>query len=115
MGKHPLDEENVIIMEYAHFLPYITRYLHPKLPEAVSQEFKQINLYDFAPQVVINLPPPRIQFYLQSDYDKIQRAGTCITHTHTTTQARTHTHTRTANRAVRSGGVLGAHCVQAGL
>lgn len=74
VGKHPLDEENVIIMEYAHFLPYITRYLHPKLPEPVSQEFKQINLYDFAQQVVINLPPPRIQFYLQSDYDKIQRA-----------------------------------------
>jgi hypothetical protein len=113
VGKHPLDEENVIIMEYAHFLPYITRYLHPKLPEPVSQEFKQINLYDFAQQVVINLPPPRIQFYLQSDYDKIQRAGTCIAHAHAPPHTPTPTHI--PNRALCSGGVLGAHCVQAGL
>jgi hypothetical protein len=109
VGKHPLDEENVIIMEYAHFMPYISQYLHPKLPEVVSQEFKQLNLYDLAQQVVINLPPPRIQIYLQSDYEKIQQAGASSARTSPLKRG-----SLMGSVTFSSGGVRCAHRVQAG-
>lgn len=63
------------MMEYEHFISYLASNLHPKMPDDIRKDFQQIDLYQFAQSIIVNLPPPRIKTYLQSDYDKIQKAG----------------------------------------
>ncbi len=60
-------------MEYSTFLRYMAKNLHPKMPQELRDRWASANLYDYAGHVAINFPPPRIQTYLKSDYDKIER------------------------------------------
>jgi ABC-type antimicrobial peptide transport system permease subunit len=72
-GKYQSDVTVGMIMEYEHFLPYLVSHLNPLLPAFSKQNISSINLYEYAATVNINLPPPRIAAYMESNYDTLQR------------------------------------------
>lgn len=44
------------------------QYVTPELKAALSK----ISLYDYAQEVAVNLPPPRLDAYMDTNYDRIQ-------------------------------------------
>ncbi len=59
---------NVLIgtyQEYKDFASYLADHFRPFTPEKVKKKWKELNLYDYAEQIVVNLPYPRLEPYLQ--------------------------------------------------
>jgi len=73
LGKHDVKTTNSLMMNYDKFLPYFVKHLHPYLPEDIKQRWNQTNLDHYASQVVINMPPPRTEFYLKTDNNEIRK------------------------------------------
>eukprot|EP01016_Furgasonia_blochmanni_P040533 TRINITY_DN5182_c0_g1_i1.p1 TRINITY_DN5182_c0_g1~~TRINITY_DN5182_c0_g1_i1.p1 ORF type:complete len:963 (+),score=283.19 TRINITY_DN5182_c0_g1_i1:176-3064(+) len=79
-GKVP-DNQNdaTIILENQHFLNYIADYFPQTLidrdgdyPAFLTYMKNELRLRDFSTDIVINLPPPRLEYYLNPNYDAIQ-------------------------------------------
>jgi hypothetical protein len=71
-GKYDNSVSNGIILEYDLFMQYLVQNLNPALPNETVQSLASIDLYEYAGSVAVNLPPPRIDAYLSSNYDVIQ-------------------------------------------
>jgi ABC-type lipoprotein release transport system permease subunit len=75
-GKWTLDEKTALVVDYGSLLDYVGGYLHPELPPVDRHNFKYLDLYQYAHQVVVSLPPPRTNVYLTSDFDALQKGAT---------------------------------------
>jgi hypothetical protein len=75
-GKWTLDEKTALVVDYGSLFDYIANYLHPELPVADRHNFKYLDLYQYAHQVIVALPPPRTNVYLTSDFDALQKGAT---------------------------------------
>eukprot|EP01114_Cavostelium_apophysatum_P013966 TRINITY_DN3496_c0_g1_i1.p1 TRINITY_DN3496_c0_g1~~TRINITY_DN3496_c0_g1_i1.p1 ORF type:complete len:1078 (-),score=280.91 TRINITY_DN3496_c0_g1_i1:34-3267(-) len=72
-GKFAMDDSHSIIVEYSTLLEHVTRHLHPLLPLAAQQTLAEKDLYQYAESILWNLPPPRVEAYLDTDTDAIQK------------------------------------------
>lgn len=72
-GKYPNSISSVLIMEYSTFQGYLGQNINPDMDLTSQEELMTLDLYQFAQYVAINLPPPRIDLYLSSNYDTIQK------------------------------------------
>jgi hypothetical protein len=75
-GKWTLDEKTALVVDYGSLADYVGNYLHPELPAADRHNFKHLDLYQYAHQVIVALPPPRTNVYLTSDFDALQKGAT---------------------------------------
>jgi len=73
LGKHDVKISNSIMMDYDKFLGYFVKNLHPFLPESIKQRWNSTNLNHFAKEVIINMPPPRTEYYLKTDNNEIRK------------------------------------------
>ena len=76
LGKFPLGRTSIAVMDYSNFWPQLSANVNPKATARTRQLFTAANLYHFARQVIVNLPSPRENSYLDSSYDDIQRTLT---------------------------------------
>ncbi|EGG20920.1 DUF214 family protein [Cavenderia fasciculata] len=70
-GKFGKDESTAIIIEYDQFLPFIYTQLNPLYPQSSFSYINSSNLYDYADNIVVNLPPSRLEPYINSNQDTI--------------------------------------------
>ena len=73
LGKTPVDVTNTALIDYATFTQLIAKNMHPQANSTVRGIWNSTDLYHYAGTVILNLPPPRIQAYLQSDQDAIRK------------------------------------------
>eukprot|EP01102_Stenamoeba_stenopodia_P012723 TRINITY_DN4044_c0_g3_i1.p1 TRINITY_DN4044_c0_g3~~TRINITY_DN4044_c0_g3_i1.p1 ORF type:complete len:1119 (+),score=191.24 TRINITY_DN4044_c0_g3_i1:127-3483(+) len=78
LGKHPVDQDNVILLEYSTFISLAAEYLHPDVPDVLRSQIASIDLYHFAKTVNFNFPPPRYDIYTNSDQDLIYQEATAF-------------------------------------
>jgi ABC-type antimicrobial peptide transport system permease subunit len=62
-----------MIIEYGPFMRYLLKNINPRVPTVIKSQVEIIDLFEFAQSVQINLPPPRIEAYMNSNYDIIQQ------------------------------------------
>lgn len=74
-GKHDFNKEDIMLTEYSHWIPHIYDNFPAGflLPEQMKV-WKEFNLYEYAHAIQINLPAPRIDAYLNSNFDVIQES-----------------------------------------
>jgi ABC-type antimicrobial peptide transport system permease subunit len=84
-GKFPSSQdENNIVMEYDTYYRHVLRHLNPKITNVTlsrdsggTMDFHALldrsNPLDFVSEVPMNLPPERVEVYIDSNYDNIQR------------------------------------------
>lgn len=73
-GKYGSDVSNGIIMEYGDFLPFVAQHVNVNVPSEQRANLSRTDLFAYAREVAINLPSPRVEAYLSSDYDEIQNS-----------------------------------------
>lgn len=84
-GKIANDIDSTIIMEYNNFLPFFGQSMHPQfdsktidssttLPMSPREYFfkSSMDMYSYASNVPLSLPPSRIEPYMATNYDDIQ-------------------------------------------
>jgi len=71
-GKYSTDDENALIVEYATLLHVIADNLHPNATEQTRQDTRTTDLYHYAQEVIVNLPPQRFEPYTDSNLDNVQ-------------------------------------------
>lgn len=74
LGKYANGLSNVILMEYESFLDYLRQHINPAIPPSNQEQLASQDLYEYATSIVVNLPHPRISYYIDSNYDNIQKA-----------------------------------------
>eukprot|EP00004_Rigifila_ramosa_P017455 TRINITY_DN4254_c0_g1_i3.p1 TRINITY_DN4254_c0_g1~~TRINITY_DN4254_c0_g1_i3.p1 ORF type:complete len:931 (+),score=232.52 TRINITY_DN4254_c0_g1_i3:236-2794(+) len=70
-GKLPSNTENGVVVEFDFFWPHLIANLPPDTPQNIRAALSNMETVDVAQRVVFNLPPPRVNAYLDSDYDVI--------------------------------------------
>eukprot|EP01116_Phalansterium_solitarium_P010119 TRINITY_DN2458_c0_g2_i3.p1 TRINITY_DN2458_c0_g2~~TRINITY_DN2458_c0_g2_i3.p1 ORF type:complete len:1000 (-),score=386.52 TRINITY_DN2458_c0_g2_i3:162-3161(-) len=72
-GKFGSDINNALVMELSGFMGWLAEQVNPALNDTRSQPLlRSFELAQYASSVVINLPPPRIVPYLDSNFDNVQ-------------------------------------------
>lgn len=77
-GKSGESDAKLLIMEQDGFFKYISDYLPPytlSLFPDFKDIFSQLNIQDYASQITVNFPEPRINTYLVSNIDDLQYSG----------------------------------------
>lgn len=74
------NSDNMMSIEYGQFIPLLSMYLPaslnlPDFKEFLSNE-SLISLNEYADNLAMTLPKPRVTFYESSNYDDIQRSVT---------------------------------------
>ncbi|GAM17947.1 hypothetical protein SAMD00019534_011220 [Acytostelium subglobosum LB1] len=70
-GKFGSSINNAIIMDYATLIPYTVTQIDPEISPFSRQLINNSNLYEYAEYVIINLPPSRLEPYINSNQDTI--------------------------------------------
>ena len=63
-GKFSNSISNAILMDYKSFLSYTLPYFSPFIPTESMTKLSNANIYQISQQLLINLPPPRVEAYL---------------------------------------------------
>eukprot|EP01119_Soliformovum_irregulare_P000013 TRINITY_DN10013_c0_g1_i2.p1 TRINITY_DN10013_c0_g1~~TRINITY_DN10013_c0_g1_i2.p1 ORF type:complete len:909 (+),score=248.09 TRINITY_DN10013_c0_g1_i2:3-2729(+) len=71
LGKFSVYTTAGLYMEYSTFLPHVSRHFNPNMSRDSQLEFNNTSLYQYASQIVWNLPDPRVEVYIDSSYDSI--------------------------------------------
>jgi hypothetical protein len=73
-GKFSTSVDNAIIMEFDYFFSYVLQFSNPYLIEDNNTYsiLKDLILNEYSKIIIINLPKPRIDAYINSDFDNIQ-------------------------------------------
>ena len=64
-GKFGSKQKSNIVVEYAHFLPYVMESLHPRISASFYDRVAPLDPYHFASQVIFNFPPNRHNVYAE--------------------------------------------------
>eukprot|EP01130_Rhizamoeba_saxonica_P014410 TRINITY_DN6293_c0_g1_i1.p1 TRINITY_DN6293_c0_g1~~TRINITY_DN6293_c0_g1_i1.p1 ORF type:complete len:1033 (-),score=164.52 TRINITY_DN6293_c0_g1_i1:42-3140(-) len=74
-GKVEHDREDVLFLEYSHIGQLLLANLHPNMPEYVRRKISERNdnYLEFVERIVVNLPDPRSDYYLESNYISQQK------------------------------------------
>jgi ABC-type antimicrobial peptide transport system permease subunit len=70
--KVSIYESDTIFMEYSHFMKSIAPYIHPQYTAQQRALLSDINLYEYAQQVVFNMPPSRVTRYNKKQFKDIK-------------------------------------------
>ncbi len=80
-GKFGKSDKDFVLMESEHFLTYISRSLNqsvlnlfPSLPVDIKNS--EIKTLDLSNEILISFAKPRLNYYLASNYDKLQKDTT---------------------------------------
>ena len=67
------DAEGILIVENKHFLSYATDFINPAEQKTELTAFfaymKNTPLNEYSTKIIMNLPDPRIKYYLDPNYD----------------------------------------------
>lgn len=72
LGKYANNITLAIVMEYDIIQSFLANNSHPEMNSESKNNLLQLNLYEYAQHIEANLPPPRLNAYLSSNYDVIQ-------------------------------------------
>ncbi|KAH3743486.1 DUF214 family protein [Pelomyxa schiedti] len=70
-GKHAAQSDIALIVEYEYFISYLGQQMDP-WDEELRNYITQVDLYQHARSMVVNLPPPRVSAYMSSNVDVVQ-------------------------------------------
>eukprot|EP01132_Coremiostelium_polycephalum_P001224 gene1224-1547_t len=70
-GKFSSSEESAIIIDYGTFLGFSATQIDPRISPTSKSSITNSNLYEYAQSITINLPPSRLQTYIDSNQDTI--------------------------------------------
>ncbi|EGC33767.1 hypothetical protein DICPUDRAFT_56279 [Dictyostelium purpureum] len=70
-GKFDNSEDTAIVIDYATFIPFLYTQLDPEMKESSKEFIKDINLYEYTQIMIVNLPPSRLEPYINSNQDTI--------------------------------------------
>ncbi|EFA79184.1 DUF214 family protein [Heterostelium album PN500] len=70
-GKYGSSIDNGIIMDYKTFIEYIVTQLDPQINPISKELISSSDIYEFAEIVLFNLPPNRMEPYINSNQDTI--------------------------------------------
>lgn len=76
LGKFSVTLSKILIMDYSSILTLLASNLNPAAPAAINTLLATANLSEYAAQVVVNYPPPRLPYYAASNYDDTLRLVT---------------------------------------
>lgn len=76
LGKYSISLSKVLIMDYASMLPLLAANVNPAAPSDVQTTLATADLFEYAAQVVVNYPPPRLAHYSASNFDDTLRTVT---------------------------------------
>jgi len=73
-GKYSVSQTSVVMIDYDSFIPYLVKHMDINIytPD-VKSLVASLDLRHYASMVIINFPSPRVNAYLQSNYDILQK------------------------------------------
>ncbi len=71
-GKYSTSHKKVIFAEFSTFMKMIMRNIDPNVGNATVKYLNEIDLYQNTQQILFNLPPPRVNYYIGTNQDVIR-------------------------------------------
>eukprot|EP00743_Colponemidia_sp_Colp-15_P004098 GILK01004422.1.p1 GENE.GILK01004422.1~~GILK01004422.1.p1 ORF type:complete len:1015 (+),score=201.79 GILK01004422.1:200-3244(+) len=76
-GKFKDGYNKVVMMEQNAFANYFSQWLHPNLVTVgMTPAVQSTSVVDYSTEVLMNFPPNRVNYYLSTNYDDLQRTVT---------------------------------------
>uniref|UniRef100_A0A6B2KXH2 ABC3 transporter permease C-terminal domain-containing protein n=1 Tax=Arcella intermedia TaxID=1963864 RepID=A0A6B2KXH2_9EUKA len=73
LGKYGSSTPNAMLIEYDHFMDYLIEHLDRTFNTTEKTVLHSLDLKEYASMIIVNFPAPRVNAYLDSNYDNIQQ------------------------------------------